>query len=138
MRLMFAIAWALTTLGSASACVEHAAPRARPEDQVFCPTIPAATKGAFVVHGAKVQDGERLLDPADVVVAGGEVVAVGAAICFRAVAGAVGFVDGAGATLKATAARGRIAAGDPADLALVDDGGEVRTTWRRGVVVVVR
>lgn len=127
----FAIAWSISALGSA--CVDRAAARARAGDLVVCPTIPAATKDAFVVHGAKVQDGALLLDPADVVVANGEVIAVGASICFRAVGGSVAFVDGSGATLVATS--GRIAAGDPADLSLVEDSGNVRTTWRRGVVV---
>ena len=60
----FAIAWSVTTLGSA--CVDRAAARARADDRVVCPTIPETTHDAFVIHGAKVEDGERLLDPADV------------------------------------------------------------------------
>jgi len=128
----FAIAWSVTTLGSA--CVDREAARARAEDRLACPTIPATAKDAFVVHGAKVQDGERLLDPADVVVAGGEVVAVGASICFRAVGGTVGFVDGAGATLVASGAD-RIAAGAPADLVLIEASGAERKRWRRGVLI---
>ncbi|HSO39485.1 MAG TPA: hypothetical protein VLT33_43455, partial [Labilithrix sp.] len=81
----FAIAWSATALGSA--CVDRTATRARADDQMFCPTLPETTKDAFVVHGAKVQDDEHVLDPADVLVAGGEVVAVGSSICFRAIGG---------------------------------------------------
>ena len=131
----FAIAWSATALGSA--CVDRAAARARADDQMFCPTLPETTKDAFVVHGAKVQDDEHVLDPADVLVAGGEVVAVDSSICFRAIGGTVAFVDGAGATLRPTRTDGSgprlITPGAPADLVLVDPNGTVRTRWRRGV-----
>lgn len=137
----FAITWSATAL--VGACMERggvSAAQRRAEEATFCPTIPADTRGAFVVHGAKVQDGEHLLDPADVLVSGGEILAVGAVICFRAQSGSVSFVDGAGATLMAAPPNDasttppRITPGDPADLVLVS-GGTVRTTWHRGIPV---
>ncbi|CAN5924773.1 hypothetical protein BH11MYX4_BH11MYX4_66050 [soil metagenome] len=131
----FAIAWSATALGSA--CVDRAAARARADDLVVCPTLPETKKEALVVHGAKVQAGDHLLDPADVLVAGGEIIAVGSSICFRAVGGTVAFVDGAGATLMASArdggaSHGRISAGDAADLILVAPDGALRTGWHHG------
>ena len=135
----FAITWSATALVGACMNRTPAALAARPDDSTFCPALTDDTGNAFVVHGAKVQDGDHLLDPADVLVANGEVIAVGATICFRARSGSVSFVDGAGATLMATspddasATPRRITAGDPADLVLVGSAGDVRTTWRRGV-----
>jgi imidazolonepropionase-like amidohydrolase len=74
-------------------------PRAPAADATFCPTITKEMRDAFLVHGARIFDGERVRDPADVLVAGGEIVAVGPKLSFRAVGGSVAMIDGAGATL---------------------------------------
>jgi hypothetical protein len=147
----FAIAWSVTALGSA--CMERAtATHPRVADTIPCPTIPETTRDAFVVHGARVVDGDRVLHPADVLVANGAIVAVGDDICFRAVGGTVSYVDGAGATLLAAvydeatsrvSKRGRIMIGSRADLVLIADNAnedevapaEIRAVWRHGVPV---
>ena len=105
---------------------------------MYCPTIDEETKNAFLVHGARVFDGERMIDPADVLVAGGEVIAVGPRICFRAKPGSVEMVDGAGATLRPVGQPGRITPGARADLVLVEgegdgEGAKARASWKAGV-----
>lgn len=107
----------------------------------FCPTIPAGTKNGFLIHGARLLDGvDRERPPSDVLVAGGEVVAVGPAICFRAVGGSIAFIEGRGATLLPLRNLPRIEPGMPADLVLVEGDGAtgpagnvvVRAMWKRG------
>ena len=136
-----------------AACAE---PARRPElaPPTACPTIANEAHAAFLVHGARVLDGDRVLQPADVLVAHGEVIAVGADICFRATGGSVSYVDGAGATLlaavyddatKRLSRRGRIAPGERADLVLIADDAnqdevspaDLRAAWKGGVAVCV-
>gem|GEM_PF-4192841 len=107
-------------------------PARAPSARMGCPAVePGAA--AFLVHGARVTDGERRLDPADVLVAGGIVVEVGADICFHAQPGTVALVDARGGTLRATTSDARIVPGSPADLVLVDDAtGAPRLTWKAG------
>lgn len=108
-----------------AACAAPPVPARRAESDTYCPTLPEETRGAFIVHGARIFDGERVLDPADVLVANGEVVAVGASLCFRAKVGSVSMVDGTGCTLRPAKPGGRIAAGSPAVLVLVTPSGEI-------------
>ncbi len=144
-----ALAWA----AAIGACVEPPR-RLGPEHPTACPTIANETHAAFLVHGARVLDGDRVLQPADVLVAYGQIIAVGADICFRATGGSVSYIDGVGATLLAAvyddatrrlSKRGRIAPGERADLVLIADDAnpdvlgpvDIRAMWRRGVARTV-
>ena len=120
------------------------APSTPPRQDAVCPTIPREARDGFLVHGARLFDGERELPPTDVLVANGEIVAVGPAICFRAVGGAIAFVDGGGATLLPDGEFAKIEPGMAANLTLVEggepivsgpmEGRKIRAMWRRGVL----